>query len=95
MWLVNFVLCAAVLVTSLVLGSATYLERPASTAAVTHQVQAPHQVQFPLPMPRPKLVLRDRAQESQGQDTVIVPKPTPVSHKKNAAHRRERRINTW
>jgi hypothetical protein len=89
MWLVNFVLCAAVLVTSLVLGSATYLGRAPSTAGVFDQVQVP------LPTPRPKLVLRDRAQESQAQDTVIVPKPTPVSHKKSATHRRERRINTW
>jgi hypothetical protein len=89
MWFVNFVLCAAVLVTSLVLGWATYLERLASTAAVIQQVQ------IPLPAPRPKLAARDRAQQSQEQDAVIVPKPTPVSHKKSATHRRERRINTW
>jgi hypothetical protein len=89
MWFVNFVLLAAVLVTSLVLGLATYLERSASTTALINQMQVP------LPTPRPKLAVRDRSRESQEQESVTVPKPTPVSHKKNVPNRRERRINTW
>jgi hypothetical protein len=87
MWFVNFVLCAAVLVTSLVLGVSTYLERSTSTARVVEAV--------PLPMPKPKLAAQRRPQEAEERELVVVPKPTEVSHKRGAQHRRERRIGTW
>ena len=85
MWFVNFVLFAAVLVTSLVLGLSTYLERSASTARVIDPV--------PLPMPKPRLVVQRRPQEEV--ELVVVPKPTAVSHRKGAQQRRERKIGTW
>jgi hypothetical protein len=87
MWVVNFVLCAAVLVTSLVLGVSTYLERSTSTARVIEAV--------PLPMPKPKLAVQRRPQEAEERELVVVPKPTEVSHKRGAQLRRERRIGTW
>jgi hypothetical protein len=82
MWFVNFVLIAAVLVTSLVLGWATYLERSASLPRVIEAV--------PLPMPKPKLAARERSRESQEPEIVVVPKARGVPHKK------ERKVRaTW
>jgi hypothetical protein len=87
MWFVNFVLFAAVLVTSLVLGLSTYLERAASTAKVIEAV--------PLPMPKPKLAMQRRPQGAEQPELVVVPKATEVSHKRGAQGRKERRIGTW
>jgi hypothetical protein len=83
MWFVNFVLFAAVLVTSLVLGLSTYLERSAPTARIID----------PVPLPMPKLAVQRRPQEEV--ELVVVPKPTAVSHRKGAQQRRERKISTW
>jgi hypothetical protein len=85
MWFVNFVLFAAALVTSLVLGLSTYLEHAASTARVIATV--------PLPMPKPKLAAQRRPKEEV--ELVVVPKPTEVSHRKGVQQRRDRRIGTW
>ena len=87
MWFVNFVLIAGVLVASLVLGCASYLEHAAPAVKVVDQV--------PLPMPRPKLAARERSRESQEQEIVVMPKTTEVPHKKGAHHRKERKISTW
>ena len=89
MWFVYFALCAAVLVTSLVLGSSAYLERAASSAKVIEVV--------PLPMPKPKLAVQRRSQGAEEPELVVVPKPTPtqVSHKRGAQGRKERKISTW
>jgi hypothetical protein len=87
MWFVNFVLFAAVLVTSLVLGLSTYLERAASTAKVIEAL--------PLPTPKPKLAVQRRPQAAEEPELVVVPKPTQVSHKRGAQGRKERKISTW
>jgi len=87
MWFVNFVLFAAVLVTSLVLGWATYLEHAGPPARVIEAV--------PMPVPKPKLAVRPRAQGPEEAEVVVVPKPIAVSHKKGAQSRRERKIGTW
>jgi hypothetical protein len=64
MWFVYVVLIAAVLVSALVLGSATYLEHvAASRTATTGSV--------PLPVPRPKKVVRVSAPD---EEPVTVPK---------------------
>jgi hypothetical protein len=86
MWFVNFVLIAAVLVTSLVLGWATYLERSASAPRIIEAV--------PLPMPKPKLAAR-RSPESEETETVVTPKAKEASHKKEVPHKRERKLSTW
>jgi hypothetical protein len=78
MWFVNFVLFAAMLVTSLVVGLSTYLERAVSTAKVIEAV--------PLPLPKPKLAVQRRPQGAEELEFVMVPKPTQVSHKRGAQH---------
>ena len=72
MWFVNFVLCAAVLVTSLVLGLSTYLERAASPPKLIEAV--------PLPMPKPKLAVQRRPREAEEQELVVVPKAKDGPH---------------
>jgi hypothetical protein len=87
MWFVYFVLFAAVLVTSLVLGLSTYLERSASTAKIVATV--------PLPLPKPKLAVQRRPREAEERELVVVPKPIEVSHRRGAQRRKERKIGTW
>jgi hypothetical protein len=86
MWFVNFVLIVTVLITSLVLGWATYLERSASAPRVIEAV--------PLPIPKPKLTAR-RSPESEEAELVVTPKAKEVSHKKDVPHKRERKLSTW
>jgi hypothetical protein len=87
MWFVNFVLLAAVLVTSLVLGLSTYLERSASTVRLIEVV--------PLPMPKPKLAVQRRPQAAEERELVVVPKAKDGPHNKEASHKKSRRVGTW
>jgi hypothetical protein len=82
MWCVYFVLMVAALIASLVLGSATYLERSAVTKPRT-----PFADHVPLPAPRPKQVSREIVDEEIVREV--------KDGKPAIAHRRKQPRGTW
>jgi hypothetical protein len=82
MWFVYFVLMLAVLISSLVLGSATYLERSAVTNPRT-----PFADHVPLPAPRPKQGSREIVDEEIVREV--------KDGKPAVTHRRKQPRGTW
>jgi hypothetical protein len=85
MWFVYFVLIVVAAISSLVLGSATYLERSAAGT----KVQRPFGDRVPLPVSRPKQVSTELVED----ETVREVKTGSTSH--GAKPRRTQSRGTW